>query len=74
MNSMMPVKIIRSLLVAGSLSLTVSACSSGTENRQQGDTSQGQSIPASSPKTAFERDLQFIRNGQFTYVWVFSRL
>ena len=24
-------------------------------------------------KTAFERDLQFIRNGQFTYVWVFSR-
>lgn len=25
------------------------------------------------PKTAFERDLQFIRNGQFTYVYVFSR-
>ncbi|MGH9905213.1 MAG: hypothetical protein ACRD8U_06460 [Pyrinomonadaceae bacterium] len=31
--------------------------------------------PTSEPvqKTGFERDLQFIRNGQFTYVWVFSR-
>jgi ABC-type glycerol-3-phosphate transport system substrate-binding protein len=32
--------------------------------------------PAASPKpslTVFEQDLQFIRNGQFTYVWIFSR-
>lgn len=26
-----------------------------------------------SPLTGFERDLQYIRNGSFTYVWVFSR-
>jgi hypothetical protein len=26
-----------------------------------------------SPLTAFERDLEFIRKGRFTYVWVFSR-
>lgn len=26
-----------------------------------------------SPVTAFEKDLQFIRNGQYTYVLVFSR-
>ena len=26
-----------------------------------------------SPLTRFEQDLQFIRNGQFTYIWVFSR-
>ena len=25
------------------------------------------------PQTAFEKDMQFIRNGQFAYVWVFSR-
>ena len=25
------------------------------------------------PLTGFEKDMQFIRNGQFTYVWVFSR-
>lgn len=32
--------------------------------------------PAASPTaslTAFEKDLQYIRNGQYTYVWVFSR-
>jgi hypothetical protein len=29
--------------------------------------------PTSSPLTGFERDLQFIRNGQYTYVFVFSR-
>jgi hypothetical protein len=26
-----------------------------------------------SPQTPFERDLQFVRNGQFRYIWVFSR-
>ncbi len=26
-----------------------------------------------SPLTGFEKDLQFIRNGQYTYVYVFSR-
>jgi hypothetical protein len=29
--------------------------------------------PQSSPLTGFESDLQYIRNGGFTYVWVFSR-
>src|SRR5215216_6643349 len=29
--------------------------------------------PLPSPLTGFEKDLQYIRNGQFTYVWVFSR-
>ena len=29
--------------------------------------------PAPSPLTGFEKDLQYIRNGQFAYVWVFSR-
>ena len=28
---------------------------------------------AASPLTGFERDLQYIRNGNFTYMWVFSR-
>ena len=26
-----------------------------------------------SPLTGFEKDLQYIRNGSYTYVWVFSR-
>jgi len=28
---------------------------------------------APSPLTGFEKDLQYIRNGGFTYIWVFSR-
>ena len=27
----------------------------------------------STPQTEFEKDLQFIRNGQYSYVWIFSR-
>lgn len=49
------------------------ACSSGNETAQSNAPEAAQSIPSPSPKSAFERDLQFIRNGQFTYVWVFSR-
>ena len=29
--------------------------------------------PLRSPLTGFEKDLQYIRNGQFSYIWVFSR-
>jgi hypothetical protein len=34
---------------------------------------QSSSSPAPSPLTGFEKDLQYIRNGQYTYIWVFSR-
>ena len=49
------------------------ACRSGSETTQPNAPEAAQSVPSPSPKSAFERDLQFIRNGQFTYVWVFSR-
>jgi hypothetical protein len=29
--------------------------------------------PQSSPLTGFEKDLKYIKDGQFSYVWVFSR-
>ena len=32
----------------------------------------GPTVPAA-PLTGFEKDLQYIRNGNYTYVWVFSR-
>ena len=60
------------LLAAVVMLLLISACSSPEPN-QGGEPPAAQSIPAASPKSAFERDLQFIRNGNFTYVWVFSR-
>ena len=58
------------ILVVGLL-LTV-ACSS-PQSSQPVESSSGTPFPTASPKSAFERDLQFIRNGNFTYVWVFSR-
>ena len=53
--------------------LAVSSGCSSPEPTQPVEPASGQPIPAASPKSAFERDLQFIRNGNFTYVWVFSR-
>jgi hypothetical protein len=29
--------------------------------------------PAASPLVGFAKDLQYIRDGQYTYIWVFSR-
>lgn len=29
--------------------------------------------PTGTPLTGFEKDLQYVRNGGFTYLWVFSR-
>ena len=29
--------------------------------------------PAASPLKGFDADLQYIKNGQYTYIWVFSR-
>ncbi|HET6670342.1 MAG TPA: hypothetical protein VFH15_08935 [Pyrinomonadaceae bacterium] len=53
--------------------LLVSAACTAPESIQPGESSSGTPFPTASPKSAFERDLQFIRNGNFTYVWVFSR-
>jgi len=32
-----------------------------------------QSTPASSPLTGFAKDLQYVKNGNYAYIWVFSR-
>lgn len=29
--------------------------------------------PSGTPLTGFEKDLQYVRNGGFTYIWVFTR-
>lgn len=55
------------------LLVSLPACRAGNEPAQSNAPEAAQSFPSPSPKSAFERDLQFIRNGQFTYVWVFSR-
>jgi len=44
-----------------------------TTNSAASGSSPTEVAPQSSPLTGFQQDLQFVRNGQFTYVWVFSR-
>jgi hypothetical protein len=47
------------------------ACSKSGPEESTNDSSSPK--PAASPLVGFEKDLQYIRNGQYTYVWVFSR-
>ncbi len=56
--------------------LLLGACSGGTPPTSNTNTpapAPSAASPAPSPLTGFEKDLQYIRNGQYTYVWVFSR-
>ena len=58
------------------ISLSLSSCG-GTPPAVSNSPSTPEPAPSpttqSSPLTGFEKDLQYIRNGGFTYVWVFSR-
>lgn len=54
--------------------LLLSACGdSAPSNANSTTASETPAGPSPSPLTGFEKDLQYIRNGQFTYIWVFSR-
>jgi hypothetical protein len=57
------------------IALLFAACSSAPPagNSNTNSSTAAPSAPSPSPLTGFDRDLQYIRNGQFTYVWVFSR-
>ena len=55
------------------IALLITACSSNTSTNS---TTNEPVVAASSPtpaKTGFEADLDYIRKGGYTYVWVFSR-
>jgi hypothetical protein len=52
----------------------LSSCGGGTSGPGSSGGSPGiQSSAAPSPKSGFEADLEYVRKGQYTYVWVFSR-
>jgi hypothetical protein len=52
-------------------SISLNSCSGGNTN--SGGSPGAQSSPAPSPKSGFEADLDYVRKGQYTYVWIFSR-
>lgn len=63
--------IVLALLVAG-VTLTSIGCG-GRNSASSGGPGTSLPSPATSPKTGFEADLDYVRKGQYTYVWVFSR-
>jgi hypothetical protein len=64
----------RGLMLFFGLALLLTACSdSAPRNVNTSSASPTPAGPAPSPLTGFEKDLQYIRNGQFSYIWVFSR-
>ena len=58
------------------LSLSLSSCGGtppATTNTSPTPEPSATPTTQSSPLVGFEKDLQYIRNGGFTYIWVFSR-
>jgi len=55
--------------------LFLGACGGGTsiETSNSSPAPAGSPTPVASPLTSFEKDMQYIRNGGYTYVWIFSR-
>ena len=64
--------VLLSLLI---VALMLSACATSKPESADGSANgpETKASPQSSPFTGFAKDLQYIRNGQYTYVWVFSR-
>jgi len=78
MMAEMTYKLINRCVVTGMfvlLSLAFGAC--GRHHADSTETATeppiAESSPKPTPRTQFERDLQYVRNGQYTYVWIFAR-
>ena len=69
----------RSFILLLGLVLFLTGCGNGISGGAGGfpatttNTNAAAPTPSGSPLTGFEKDLQYIRNGQYTYIWVFSR-
>ena len=63
----------RTLLIAMASSLLAFAGCNNPNNPAPNNSTTAQSTPVPSPKTGFEADLEYVKKGQYTYVWVFSR-
>ena len=54
--------------------ISLNSCGNGNTNpASTGGSSGAPSSPVASPKSGFQVDLDYVRKGQYTYVWVFSR-
>ena len=51
-------------------------CDDGNNTANQNAVTPSSSVspgPTTSPFSTFQRDLQFVRNGQYAFIWVFAR-
>jgi hypothetical protein len=73
----MPHKIsIRFLVMVLTLVAAISLSSCNRSNTNPASPSRpadALSSPVPSPKTGFESDLEYVRKGQYSYIWIFSR-
>ena len=53
--------------------ISPTSCSSVNTNSGSPGSPGAQLSPAPSPKSGFEADLAYVRKGQYTYIWIFSR-
>lgn len=58
-------------ILAIGLACSLNGCRRAASDDETPDTSTYR--PEATPATQFERDMKFIRDGHFTYVWIFSR-
>jgi hypothetical protein len=64
----------KQLIVFITIVLCLTACESQSTNTRPAANESSTAAPAqTAAKTGFEADLDYIRKGQYTYVWVFSR-
>ena len=62
------------LLVIVVLTLLLFGCNRSTsESSVSNPTPLPSALPTSTPLNDFDEALRFVKNGQFTYIWVFSR-
>jgi len=66
---------MRSLIILIAIVLLSARCGGSAPNNANSTPSETPQavVPSPSPQTEFEKDLQFIRNGGYTYIYVFSR-
>jgi len=53
--------------------ISPTSCSSVKTNSGSPGSPGAQLSPVPSPKSGFEADLAYVRKGQYTYIWIFSR-
>jgi len=66
-------RLILILLLTSLLLFGLTGCRGSNPTGTNQGANSGSSVSSPSPQTQFERDLQYVRNGSFTYIFIFSR-